>query len=629
MNIGEWKEKIMKLFSVEKNMKLVAVVLAGVVTSSLILGLTGCGKEETSHIDETEPVFVIEENVPEKIGTIVLDYCKYEYSSKTKTAKMIEAKPQVEVLVIPTTIEVEGEKYDVVALQEYVFEKQGILHEVIVPDTVVEVGKGAFKECYNLKRVQLSNGIEILKESTFEGCQKLTELIIPDTVTTIEQAAFRGCVNLLNVNLPNNIEVLEDFLFESCVNLTKITVPSSVKEIGERTFSNCSGLREVNFEGEITKVGNYAFAGCSSLTWIDLPENLKLPQGVFDGSGYGKDYPETVTVNGLVYQYNYNQKKAKLKGVQDETMSNIVIPSQITIDGNLYTVTELTNSFAGTEWLVSIRIPDTITKISDEYFKGCINLEVVELPDSITELGDSVFSGCTSLKEFRFPNGLDTVPKSVLYGCTALETVVLPETVKVIGVSAFENCTNLKNINIPASVVTVLRHSFAGCASLGNITFPENALVEEEVFTTEVVEQADNNWVELTHEELKYIVDYEKGIAHVVGIVLANYMSSDIVIPSELRIDGVTVYVTEIRAEAFRNREDILTVNVSEGITHIHDKAFEKCVSLRSVKLPSSLTEIGDRAFAGCSSLMKVEMPGNPTMGSDVFVDCHETMTMY
>ena len=632
----EWKIRIKEFLSVKKNMAIVGGVLVVVVVGLLTLGLADSGEKETSNTNETETTDVSDEIVLADTGIVELNDVKYEYDVKTKTVKMLKNSTPFEKKVIPSTVEIGGESFTVVELGEGVLENDTNVREVVIPDTVTQIGKGAFK----------------------------------------------NCVHLSNVQLPSEIEVLEESVFEGCWDLEMITIPSSVKEIKSRAFYDCNKLIDVIVLGDISKLGNEAFASCNQLVWVELAEGASVAKNAFEGTRYGQFIYETASIDGFKYSYMRGKKDVSIRAWEGGEQAHIEVPSQVIINNVEYTVTGFhpesswIGIFEDASWLVSIKIPDTITTLGGEgNFRGCTNLEEVELsnnitwlgeetfkgceklkkvniptelieiksrafencvalenievPDGVTKWGDSVFSGCTSLKEFRFPNGLDAVPKSVLYGCTALETVVLPETVKVIGVSAFENCTNLKNINIPASVVTVLRHSFAGCTSLGNITFPENALVEEEVFTTEVVEQADNNWVELTHEELKYIVDYEKGIAHVVGIVLANYMSSDIVVPSELRIDGVTVYVTEIRAEAFRNREDILTVTVSEGITHIHDKAFEKCVSLRSVKLPSSLTEIGDRAFAGCSSLMKVEMPGNPTMGFDVFVDCHETMTMY
>lgn len=635
-NMEEWKIRIKEFLSVKKNMALVGVILAGVVIGSVMLGLTSSGEQETSDTNETETTLVSDESKQEQIGTVVLSDCKYEYDTKTKTAKMIENNTRFEKKVISSTVEIDGEEY-----------------------TLVEIGEGAFENDTNV-----------------------CEILLPDTVKVIGREAFKNCTHLTNVQLPSEITVLEESIFEGCWGLEMITIPNNVKEIKNRAFYDCNKLIDVIVLGDITKLGNQAFASCEQLVWVELAEGASVSNNAFEGTRYGQFVYDTATVDGFEYSYMHGKRNASIRAWTGGEQAHIEVPSYVTINNVEYTVTQFwpqDNSigiFENANWLVSIKIPDTITtlggketfkecvnleeaqlsdnitylaeetfsgceklkkvnlpnaleKIKSGAFKNCISLESIEIPDSVVKWESSVFSGCTSLKEFRFPNGLDRVPESVLYGCTALETVVLPETIQVIGVSAFENCSNLKNINIPASVVTVLRHSFAGCTSLGNITFPENALVEEEVFTAEVVEQTDNNWVELTHEELKYIVDYEKGVAHVVGIVLANYMSSDIVVPSELTINGTTVFVTEIRAEAFRNREDILTITVSEGIIRIHDKAFENCVSLRSAKLPFSLTRIGDRAFAGCSSLMKVEMPGDTAIGSDVFVGCHENMMLY
>ena len=45
-------------------------------------------------------------------------------------------------------------------------------------------------------------------------------------------------------------------------------------------------------------------------------------------------------------------------------------------------------------------IPNSVTKIDNDAFRGCTDLTFIEIPYSVTEMGEWVFMGCASLKYF-------------------------------------------------------------------------------------------------------------------------------------------------------------------------------------------------------------------------------------
>lgn len=75
----------------------------------------------------------------------------------------------------------------------------------IIPDGVVEIGDGAFSECYGL-----------------------TDIYFPNSITKIENSAFIGC-NLTHIAIPKNVKYIGAFAFEECNDLLKISIPNSVK----------------------------------------------------------------------------------------------------------------------------------------------------------------------------------------------------------------------------------------------------------------------------------------------------------------------------------------------------------------------------------------------------------------
>ena len=42
-------------------------------------------------------------------------------------------------------------------------------------------------------------------------------------------------------------------------------------------------------------------------------------------------------------------------------------------------------------------IPEGVTEIGDNAFKGCTSLESITIPKGVTSIGESAFDGCTSL----------------------------------------------------------------------------------------------------------------------------------------------------------------------------------------------------------------------------------------
>ena len=81
------------------------------------------------------------------------------------------------------------------------------LTEIVIPDSVTEIGVQAFYGCTKLESVTLpiNKNFKEIRPATFAGCTRLTDIIIPDSVETINQAAFEGCTSLIYVAIPNSV----------------------------------------------------------------------------------------------------------------------------------------------------------------------------------------------------------------------------------------------------------------------------------------------------------------------------------------------------------------------------------------------------------------------------------------
>ena len=70
-------------------------------------------------------------------------------------------------------------------------------------------------------------------------------------------------------------------------------------------------------------------------------------------------------------------------------------------------------------------------------------------------------------------------------------------------------------------------------------------------------------------------------------------------------------------------RDEIISVDIQNGVTSIGNRAFYECYKLSSVNIGNKVTIIGDEAFASCEGLNSVAMPDSVLrIGANAFAEC-------
>ena len=75
-------------------------------------------------------------------------------------------------------------------------------------------------------------------------------------------------------------------------------------------------------------------------------------------------------------------------------------------------------------------IPEGVTAIGSDAFKGCTSLASVTIPDSVTEIGDWAFHCCTSLASVTIPGSVTKIGSLAFLFCKSLVSVNIPEGVR-------------------------------------------------------------------------------------------------------------------------------------------------------------------------------------------------------
>lgn len=97
--------------------------------------------------------------------------------------------------------------------------------------------------------------------------------------------------------------------------------------------------------------------------------------------------------------------------------------------------------------LKEVQIPDTVTDIDEEAFKGCRFLDKVALPKNLREIKEGVFFNCFRLRQVTLPEGLKTISSHAFKSCNLLRALTIPASVDNISEDAFEYCHLLQAVS--------------------------------------------------------------------------------------------------------------------------------------------------------------------------------------
>ena len=255
-------------------------------------------------------------------------------------------------------------------------------------------------------------------------------------------------------------------------------------------------------------------------------------------------------------------------------------------------------------------VPDGVTKIPDNAFKGCDEIIAVELPPTLVEIGESAFVGCSSLVSINLhETGVTSIGAYAFSGCTSLETVALPESASTIADGLFNQCSALTSVAISASTTMIGDRSFSGCSSLSLITLPASVdSIGAEAF------HGCEALTELTFPPLPLTV----GKSAFMKTPKLQWTEASFNGHDCGSFDGA---LADASACAMPKCQEEITIPF--GVTTIPKDAFISCNQMISVKLPSTLVGIGESAFHKCSSLVSINLPaGLTTVHSDAFEGC-------
>ena len=280
-----------------------------------------------------------------------------------------------------------------------------------------------------------------------------------------------------------------------------------------------------------------------------------------------------------------------------------------------------------------IVIPNTVTKIGDEAFKGNKKVTSVTIPGSVVDIGNNAFEACENLKKVAFTNP-DEARNNLL-----------------IRLSAFKDCTKLTDVEIPARVKQIVGNIFKGCTSLMEIKVNANNpyyfAQDGVLFGPALVEYApqyDDNYVLLAYpagRQGEYTIPSQVNEKTIDQVWTSGFEGAagltDITIPASIGRLGTAAFestglthvtipdtVQQVDPAVFQNCTSLVSVKLPEGITEIDQYLFANCISLQHVDMPDTITKINIYAFHNCTSLTSLALPkGLTSLSVGCFEKCY------
>lgn len=273
-------------------------------------------------------------------------------------------------------------------------------------------------------------------------------VVLPKTIIDVAERCFEDCKQLENVKIGEEVKKIQAGAFLNCKALKKIIIPDAVESVGLSAFSGCLALEQIHFGAAVRKIWNFAFWDCSSLGVITIDDDNEY---------------FAVEENVL-----FDKKKKELliyPAAKGEKLYNV--PESVTAIGR--------EAFSANQNITKIELQEGLKSIGMGAFANCANLSTVNIPQTLTLLSDEAFRG-TALQRVDFIGELEAISTHAFDSCLVLEKIVLNDKINEIEEFAFARCRALKEIRVECSTPADADNAFNNEDGTSSIDF-ENCVL--------------------------------------------------------------------------------------------------------------------------------------------------------
>lgn len=347
-------------------------------------------------------------------------------------------------------------------------------------------------------------------------------------------------------------------------------------------------------------------------------------------------------------------RTVEVSSVSDNDVTAATIASTYTNSETEYTVVSIGNfAFKDKDNLIELNLPNTVTRIGLEAFKGCTALgslgHTFTIPSSVTTIETDAFYNCGFVAG-PIPASVTSVGTDAFYGTGWLNNqtdgivyinnilytykgtmpascslTVTNGTTRIIN-GAFKNQENLVAVTLPSTLTAVESYAFSGCSNLTSVTVdattpptcPADAFSNAANATLYVpyglVEtyQAATGWKNFSEirENLESPIVFKD--AEFKAICIANWDTNNDRELSYAEAAAVTSVGSLLNTNTITYLDEL---QYFTGLTTINK--FTSCSKLKSIYIPKNISDLNYGVFTDCFKLKKV-----------VFCDSEDPLTI-
>ena len=613
---------------------------------------------------------------------------RYDITSFTELT--VKASSISETLVgelsIPSEIEFSGKVLKVTEISDDFANSNSSISSLTINEGIVSIGNRAFRNCANLKTIDIAQSVTLIGEECFYGCSVL-ESFRSNGIVTMGAKSFAECGNLKVISI-ESLDSLQQGIFFNCSQLMDCNRPT-IKSIGKEAFKNCLSLKEYYIPAGVSTIGESAFEGCSSLITMIIPNNVKeLGKGVFSyctaltsiSIGAGISYlpwifEECSNLSEIRFEDSYSTLVFGYTGKDEESWEGTIGNKDISIDYTSYPA-----MFSGFN-LKSVYIGRNITtekfcyysREYNSYIKHAYyipnppfstsNIEFLTIGSCVSHLKmcgsttgadythgtwNGAFQDCTNLDSVAIYSPATDIPENTFSGCNRIESLEIPNTVTEIGSNAFYECAGLKKISLGNSLTTIGNNAFEGCDSLIEINLKNpnpptyntgfsnmhyiNTKVNIPTGCLNKYQESEpwrNFWNISERNDMISLFEVDGIKYSVINNNNVEIVGNNILTLTELYIKNKVEYysnsynVVSVSDLAFKGCLYLSSVKIEDGIMRIGKSTFENCSYLKTIAMPSNMQTIDIAAFKNCSLLDSVILPQTiATIPTECFYGC-------
>ena len=556
---------------------------------------------------------------------------------------------------------------------KYAFSGLVALKKVEIASTNnIEIGEGAFYDCFALTSFDFSHITKIGKEAFAHNYRLGPHLVMPK-ITYIGENAFNYCGNFWRTRN----DATPSFIFtgnvcptiENQENWGNGNYFHSFGPFEYRTFAgskikilvfNSAVLSSLQNNTDLKAMGWVAYQG--GLLYQNFSSIYTYYWGIFN------DYYNESTNNRLVirtsidmedyvstsevpwYSYRSQIKYIDILGngsknvyIGKNAFNGLSSVKEVCLDAGAQTTTKITrigaSAFANCSNLEKINFIKTVQEIGKNAFENCAKINYNLSIPAATTIGDAAFDGC-HFKDIVFGENLQSIGQNAFRGSFADGGhIYVYSSVPATSSNSFQGAnTSSTTLHVDFTLVSGYQTTspWSSFQKDVNVTFPVSGtwgnsytswmITQDGVLIIkqggqygtsklpDYANESDQPWY-LYRDYIKK-VDIEEGLKGIGKNAFASPNEGE----SQIAEVVVPASVETIGENAFKNNDQIEEVK-AEGVKNIGSQAFENCSALEKVKFGKEVSSMGEKVFNNCGlvDVMAVKSATPPAITARTF----------